>query len=145
MLKLVSEAVYGNEFLKIAHPKQRRVPLCTGRVAEVTLFDIRTILVDLLCNEDLIQRENLVFGDRDFTDVNAGVPNNDEYDDVNSGAWWRDTVLKIKEDYPHLQDKSVLWPLIFFIDGMSHGEFTNLSQEPVLLTLLLCIQKVCQE
>jgi hypothetical protein len=134
MLKLVSEAVYGNEFLKIAHPKQRRVPLCTGRVAEVTIFDIRTILVDLLCNEDLMQRENLVFGDSDFTDVNAGVPNNDEYDDVNSGAWWRDTVLKIKEDYPHLQDKSVLWPLIFFIDGVSHGEFTNLSQEPVLLT-----------
>ena len=120
MLKQVAEAVYGKEFLKIAHPKQRHVPLCTGRVAEVTIFDIRTILVDLLCNE--------------FTDVDVGILNNNEYDDVNSGTWWRDTSLKIKEEHPHIQDKSILWPLIFFIDGVSHGEFTNLSQEPVLFT-----------
>jgi hypothetical protein len=49
-LKQVSEAVYGKEFLKLSCPKQHRVQLCTGHVAEVTIFDIRTILVDLLCN-----------------------------------------------------------------------------------------------
>jgi hypothetical protein len=28
----------------------------------------------------------------------------------------------------------VLWPLILFINGIVHGEFTNLNQEPVLIT-----------
>jgi hypothetical protein len=134
MLKQVSEAVYGKEFLTIASPKQQRVALCTGRVAEVTTFDIRTLLVQLLCNEDLMKRENLVFGDSNFTDVDAGIPLDNEYNDVNSGSWWRDTAHKIKQDHPDLQHRSVIWPLIFFIDGVAHGEFTNLSQEPVLMS-----------
>jgi hypothetical protein len=87
MLRQVSEAVHGKEFLKIACPKQRRIPLCTGRVAEVTTFDICTILVDLLCNEDLIKRDNLVFGDSNLTDVDAGIPIDNKYNDVNSGTW----------------------------------------------------------
>jgi hypothetical protein len=68
MLKQVSEALYGKELLKIVRPKQQRVPLCTGPVAEVTTFDIRTILVDLLCNKGLMKRDNLVFGDSNITD-----------------------------------------------------------------------------
>ena len=132
MLKQVSEAVNGKEFLKLSRPKQHRVQLCTGRVAEVTIFDIRTILVDLLCNEDLIKREHLVFGDRNLTEVEH--VNHHVYEDVNSGTWWRETGQRMKLDHPDVQDQSVLWPLIMFIDGVSHGEFTNLSQEPVLIT-----------
>jgi hypothetical protein len=56
------------------------------------------------------------------------------YDDVNSGIWCRETAERMKMDHPDVQDQSVLWPLIMFIDGMLHGEFTNLSQEPVLIT-----------
>jgi hypothetical protein len=91
--------------------------------------------VELLCNEDLIIRDNLVFGDNDFTACDAGlVGDMDVYDDVNSGLWWKETTEKMKEDHPDIQDCSVLWPLILFIDGVSHGEFTNLNQEPVLMT-----------
>lgn len=108
--------------------------LCTGRVAEVTVFDIQTILVDLLCNEDLIKREHLVFGENDFTDIDDGLTNSDVYDDVNTGYWWKETATKIKEDYPDIEQRSILWPLILFIDGVSHGEFTNLNQEPILMT-----------
>ena len=89
MIKQVSEAVYGKDYLRLHRPKQQRVRLCTGRVAEVTVFDIRTVLVDLLlCNEDLIKRENLVFGNSNFTDIDAGIANNNVYDDVNTGTWW---------------------------------------------------------
>ena len=55
MLKQVSKAVCGKEFLKLSRPKQHRAPLCMGHVAEVTIFDIRTILLDLLCNDDFIK------------------------------------------------------------------------------------------
>jgi hypothetical protein len=88
----------------------------------------------MLCNEDLMKRQNLVFGNDDITKVDAGVSNIDVYDDVNSGTWWRDSAQKMKEDYPALMNTSVLWPIILFIDGVAHGEFTNLSQEPVLMT-----------
>jgi hypothetical protein len=103
-------------------------------VAEVTVFDIQTILVDLLCNEDLIKREHLVFGENDFTDIDDGLTNPDVYDDVNTGYWWKETATKIKEDYPDIEQRSILWPLILLIDGVSHGEFTNLNQEPILMS-----------
>jgi hypothetical protein len=74
--------------------------------------------VDLLCNEDLIKREHLVFADRNLTELDPG--DNPVYDDVNSGIWWRETAERMKMDHPDVQDQSVLWPLIMFIDGMSH-------------------------
>lgn len=134
LIRQIATAVYGKEYLKKCQPKQLRVNLCTGRVAEVTMFDVRTVMIDLLCNENLMTRDNLVFGTDDFSQLDPALANNDVYDDVNTGQWWTDTVLKMKEDYPDIADSSVLWPLILFIDGVSHGEFTNLSQEPILIT-----------
>jgi hypothetical protein len=105
------------------------------KVAEVTVFDVHPIIVELLCNEDLIVRDNLVFGDDDFMACNTGlVGNMDVYDDVNTGSWWKETTEKLKEDHPDIQDCRVLWPLMLFIDDVSHGKFTNLNQEPVLMT-----------
>jgi hypothetical protein len=135
LIRQIASALYGEQYLKKCQPKQLRVNLCTGRVAEVTMFDVRTVLIDLLCNENLMKRENLVFGTEDFSLLDPDVlANNDVYDDVNTGQWWADTVTRIKDDYPDIADNSVLWPLILFIDGVSHGEFTNLTQEPILIT-----------
>jgi hypothetical protein len=134
LLKQISNALYGKKFLKRCQPRQVRINLCTGRVAEVTIFDIRTVLVDLLCNEDLVKRDNLVFRGNDFSDVDQAESDDNPYNDVNSGTWWSATVSQMKRDHPDVADHSVLWPLILFIDGVSHGEFTNLSQEPVLIT-----------
>jgi hypothetical protein len=97
-------------------------------VAEVAIYDIQTVLVDLLCNEDLVKRENFVFRNNDFSEVDQAVSDDNPYDDVNSGQWWSATVSKMKRDHPDVADLSIcLWPLILFIDGVSHGEFTNLS------------------
>jgi hypothetical protein len=134
LLKQISNALYGKKYLKQCQPRQVRINLRFGRVAEVTIFDIRTVLVDLLCNEDLVKRENLVFRSNDFSEVDQAVSDDNPYDDVNSGKWWSATVSKMKGDHPDVADLSVLWPLILFIDGVSHGEFTNQSQEPVLIT-----------
>jgi hypothetical protein len=129
-----NSAVWQRIYLKKCQPKQVRVNLCTGRIAEVTMFDIRTVLIDLLCNENLMKRDNLVFGTGVFSQLDHVLANNDVYDDVNTGQWWTDTVTKMKEEYPDIADSSVLWPVILFIDGVSHGEFTNLTQEPILNT-----------
>jgi hypothetical protein len=76
-----------------------------------------------------------VYNANTFTYLDEGVGDNtDVYDDVNTGTWWRETTNKMKHDYPDIDHCSVLWPLILFIDGVSHGEFTNLNQEPVLMT-----------
>jgi hypothetical protein len=56
LLKQISEAVYGKEYLQHCKPKQRVVHLSSGRIAEVTVFDVHSIIVDLLCNEDLMKR-----------------------------------------------------------------------------------------
>jgi hypothetical protein len=134
LIRQIATALYGKEYLKKCQPRQVRVNLCTGRVAEVTMFDIHTVLIDLLCNENLMKRDNLVFGRDDFSQLGPVLVDDDVYDDVNTGQWWTETVSKMKEDYPDIADSSVLWPLILFIDGVSHGEFTNLTQEPVLMT-----------
>jgi hypothetical protein len=134
LIREIATALYGKEYLKKCQPKQVRVNLCTGRIAKVTMFDVRTVLIDLLCNENLMKRENLVFGTGDFSQLGHVLDNNDVYNEVNTGQWWSDTVAKMKEEYPDIADSSVLWPVILFIDGVSHGEFTNLTQEPILLT-----------
>jgi hypothetical protein len=95
MLKQISDALYGKEYLRHCKPKQHIVQLCSGNVAEVTVFDVCPIIVDLLCNEDLIKRDNLVFGDNDFTNHDAGVLcDTDVYDNVNSGLWWKEATKK---------------------------------------------------
>jgi hypothetical protein len=127
--------VYGKEYLKHCKPKQRVVHLSSGRLAEVTVFDVHSVIVELLCNEDLIKRENLVYKENDFTYLDEKVGGDTNvYGDVNSGTWWIETTEKMKREHPDIDHCSVLWPLILFIDGVSHGEFTNLNQEPVLMT-----------
>jgi hypothetical protein len=106
MLKQIADALYGKEYLSHCKPRQRIVQLCSGRIVEVMVFDVCPIIVDLLCNEDLIVRDNLVFGHDDFTDHDAGlVGNTDVYDDVNTGSWWKETIInKLKEDHPKIQE-----------------------------------------
>jgi hypothetical protein len=108
MLKQISDALYGKEYLQRCKPMQRIIQLCSGRLTEVTVFDVCPILVELLCNEDIINRDNLVFGDTDFTNRDAGVGwDTDVYDNVNSGLWWKETTEKMKEDHPDIEHCSV--------------------------------------
>lgn len=88
-----------------------------------------------------------MFGTYNFTDVDADVVSDtDVYDDVNSsGGRWKDTALKMKEDHPDVKHCSILWPLILFIDGVSHGEFTNLNQEPAGANDIFGIQYGCEK
>jgi hypothetical protein len=66
-------------------------------------------LADLLCNEDLINGEHLIFSDSNFMDIDAGIPDDDMYDDINTGMWWKQSVERIKVEHQHLQqDHSVL-------------------------------------
>ncbi len=55
LLDHLTTAIYGKEYLQLCRPKQHRVHLCTGRIAEVTVFDIRTVILDMLCNEHLMK------------------------------------------------------------------------------------------
>jgi hypothetical protein len=73
------------------------VHLSSGRIAEVTVFDARPILVELLCNEDLIKRDNLVYNDNDFLHLDEGMGEHDDvYDNMNLGTWWKDMSRKMK-------------------------------------------------
>lgn len=124
----------GKEYLRHCKLKQYIANVCSGRVAEVTLFDMHSIIVELLCNEDLIKREkNLVLRDNNVTYLHATVVGyTNIYDDVNSVIWRKETTKKMKQDHPDIEQYcSVFRPLILFINGvyLSWGEFTNLNQE----------------
>jgi hypothetical protein len=79
-------------------------------MAEVTVFDVRPIIVKLLCNKDHMNRDNVVYKDNDFTFFDEGIyDNNNIYDDVNSGTWWKDTTRKMKQDHPDIEHCSVCY------------------------------------
>jgi hypothetical protein len=50
------------------------------------MFDIHTVLIDLLCNENLMKRDNLVFGRDDFSQLGPVLllADNDVYYEVNT-------------------------------------------------------------
>ena len=123
---------YGSEISKAYEPKSREVLLSTGRKTVLTLFNLNAIITDLLCNSDLMKKENLIF-DYNVAFSDCSQHESNVYGEVNTGKWWCDTQNDICAGMINGKRK-VLWPLILFIDGVCHGEFTKLSQEPVLVT-----------
>lgn len=131
-LKEMGSLAYGSTMVEDFRPKSKEILLSTGRKTVITLFNLNAVITDLLCNSDLMKKENLIFDyNVEFSDCVQHQSN--VYGDVNTGSWWRDTQNDICAGTVNGKRK-VLWPLILFIDGVCHGDFQKLSQEPVLAT-----------
>lgn len=123
----MGKTVYGNFFSKASQPLQTKLKLPSSRAIEVTTFSLRTSIVSILMDRNLMKAENLLIHPEDPF---ATPIDHNQLGDVNTGWWYRETVTELCTS-----DNNLLLPIILFIDGTTIDKMGKMQVEPVTFTL----------
>ena len=116
------------------------------KATKVYVRDFQTALKSLLTNKSLVNEENLCFPDPKVPYIWEEFP--DPWDDKErvikelcDGRWWVNTwkekcLLKKKDEYGDSdEEKEILIPIIFYMDGISLDNHGRLKLTPLNMTL----------
>ena len=94
----------------------------------VPKFDLKSLIVSLLLNPLIMQKQNLLMYDKDYT--NPQEANHDKFGDIHTGYWFQNAhnnLCKLEDD--------LLCPLIMFVDCVGLDAMQRQSLEPVTFTI----------
>ena len=123
----IGKKIYGQEPFKKLKPLTTNVVLPRGSVLPVVTFPLKSCIVSLLSNCNLMKDNNLLI---DIEDPFRKSQPGDVLEDINSGWWYFET-----RDELCTGPSDVLLPLLMFIDGSNVDKNGRLSVEPVSMTL----------
>ncbi len=128
VVQKVFKEVRGENYKDFLSPRQKVLQLSTGRHVAITYFPLENMILDLLCNTALMEKENLLFSN--FNDPRDDDTTSLVLGEVNSGSWW-----KTAKEHECKGPSDILWPLIMFIDGMKVDYMSGkLKLEPISFT-----------
>ena len=126
-LKNISDCAFGSYYSKISAPIQTDLSLPSEREITVTTFSLRTAIVSILMDRNIMNSANLLI---DPERKNGCPERSGDLDDINSGWWHKETQAEICSS-----DNHILLPVILFIDGATIDKMGKLQVEPISFTL----------
>ena len=110
-------------FLK---PRIVMVPLLRNRRTSIVKFNFQEMAIRMVTNTNLFKQENLVLN----PDNIFGPPLTSDYlGDIHDGLWW---IEAMRNFGCNGDNKKLLMPFIFFIDGLKLDKYGKLTAEAVL-------------
>ncbi len=136
--------LYGKQFVNAVIPKITKIPVTietSARIAnfqmmiEVTKFDWKEVLVDLLSNDDIMSLKNLQFYDKnDLTKIH---PENTEISSVINSQ-----VFRMAHKRLCTKPDDVLWPLVLYNDEITFDQIGKLKLDPISVSFLRLTTKM---
>ena len=135
-MKHLMKKVYNDD--KGVLPLLNNVCLSSGRHIKVTKFSLRTAIVEMLSDSELMTADNLLWD----TQAPWSLPpqENNMYGKPNTRVWHRNAIEFVKRKFCG-HDKVVLLPLAFFIDGLKIDKYSKLKCEAVIGNWLIFNRK----
>ena len=106
------------------HPRVTPVQLSSGRTTSVVTFSARDLILKIVNNKSLFNKDNILL---DINDPFKVPDVGDTIGEVNSGSWHRMAI-----EHECKKEKDLLMPWTFFIDGLKVDKFGKLTVEAVI-------------
>lgn len=126
-MKDMYNKVYSKEYTKYVKPKIKMIPVDDEHCIQVTMFDFREVLVDLLSNEDLMNSNVLQFYD-------SNNPTLIHPRDCNVGEIITSDVFFQAHERLCRKKNDVLFPLVMYSDEINFDRLSKLKLDPLSVT-----------
>ena len=115
-------------------PIHKKLQLPSHKFTNITKFDLSSMILSLLIDQNLIHPSNMLLEDQYFRNPQEfeNLPNSQKkYGDIHTGSWF----LNAHNKTCRKDSNDVLCPLIIFIDGTPIDTYGNLKLEAIMFTL----------
>ena len=125
-IKQMYEKVHSKKNKTMVLPKIVPIPISPSMSIPTTLFDFRTVLADMLCNDDIM--DNLLF--YDYTDPTKIHPGSSNVGEIITSDVFLNTAKRLCTD----RNKDVLFPIIMYNDEVNLDVNGKLQLDPLSFT-----------
>ncbi len=112
-------------------PKLVHCTLPSNRSVTVPTYSFKEHVCNLLSDQRIMKKENLIFTSRNDNHFYVDSFNNGMYGDIHQSQWWEETVRLMIND----PESELLVPVLFYLDALVLDAYGKLSLEPLSFTL----------